>query len=62
MSFPKTAKCEKCASPTVVLAWVPNAVTTIRPDDDVARTDSVTCRVECPNCGIRIQSVPYSFG
>ena len=61
MTFPKTAKCEKCEGLAVVIAWVPQEKPTIRPDDDVDKAGSVICRIECPKCGIRVQIIPYSF-
>jgi hypothetical protein len=55
---PELTTCEQCGRTVIVLSWAPvyeDAVPLIDVDD--SHTLSIDCKIDCPACGTRIQSI-----
>jgi hypothetical protein len=55
---PELTNCDQCGRTVIVLSWAPvfeDAVPLTEVDD--SHSLSIDCKIDCPTCGTRIQSI-----
>ena len=55
---PELTICDQCGRTVIVLSWAPVYEDAVRLIDvDESHTLSIDCKIDCPTCGTRIQSI-----
>jgi hypothetical protein len=57
--FPESVDCNRCGRRAVVVAATPiyDDADKLRKSDGADNANEYSCRVDCPQCGVRIQAV-----
>jgi hypothetical protein len=55
---PELTNCDECGRTVIVLSWAPiYEDAPLLAEVDNSHTPAITCKIDCPVCGTRIQSV-----
>jgi DNA-directed RNA polymerase subunit RPC12/RpoP len=59
---PELTVCEQCGRTVIVLSWAPVYEDSVQlTEADESHTLSIDCKIDCPACGTRIQSIVPSI-